>query len=364
VTQALADVEWDVCVLEPRRDPELEAYMRRGVGAVPSSVPYFASVPWVVRSMASLGPLGAPPLHVDTALAELLGLVVSQDNSCRYCFGMQRMMLRVYGFSDRRIHAIESNFLEAEIDPRAKLALEFARRVSRAAPRVTSADAAPLHDAGWRREAVRELAYIAAYDVYMNRLMTVGAVPFAPAERMGNAWLVRGIAPLMRFSMRRLQRRARERAAAVQLEIRGPFAYLLHALADLPCAKPLGETLAAAFASPVLPARGKALIFAVVARGLECPLATSESQRLLLDSGLGADEIDFALTHLSSPRLAPLENELLAFARGTIRGKPLQAQQRTRALAQRLTPEQVVEAIALAALANAVCRLAVVTELE
>jgi alkylhydroperoxidase family enzyme len=65
---------------------------------------------------------------------------------------------------------------------------------------------------------------------------------------------------------------------------------------------------------------------------------------------------------LGSPELDPIENALIPFARGTIRGRPLQLQLRTRALLELLSPEQIIEAVAVSALANAVTRLGVVTE--
>src|SRR5512145_2072902 len=141
---ALRNVEWEACVLEPRPDAELESYVRRTLGSVPSAVPYFTASPWLVRAMASLSYFGSPLVHLDYTFADLVGLVVSQDNSCRYCFAVQELMMRVHGYSLERLRRLEQDFLEAEIDPRQKLALDFARRISRASPLVCAADAEPL----------------------------------------------------------------------------------------------------------------------------------------------------------------------------------------------------------------------------
>ena len=70
--------------------------------------------------MVTLSYYGAPLAYVDYELADLVSLVVSQDSSCRYCYGMQRTVMRVHGVSEARIRQIEQNFLEAEIDPRTK----------------------------------------------------------------------------------------------------------------------------------------------------------------------------------------------------------------------------------------------------
>jgi AhpD family alkylhydroperoxidase len=360
---ALADVEWDACVLEPHRDRELEAYVRRGLGTVPSSVAYFARVPWVVRSMTEMSSAGSPLMHVDPVLADLVGLVVSQDNSCRYCFGVQRLMLRVHGVPESRIHQLEQGFLDAEIDPRAKSALDFSRRLSRAAPLASASDTQALRAAGWSTDAIRELAYHSVFNVYMNRMMTIAAIPFAPVEGMADSWPVRIFAPVIRVAMRQRQKRALARAAHLPPErALGPWSYLVGALDGLSCARALRETLDAALASAALPKRAKALIFAVVARGLDEPLAMREAGELLAECGLTPDRAEPILTHLGSPDLDPKENALIPFARGTIRGRPLQLQQRTRALLELLTPEQLIEAVAVSALANAVTRLGVVTE--
>lgn len=358
---ALADVEWEACVLEPRRDRELEAYVRRGIGMVPSSVPYFTRVPWIVRAITEM--LAAPARHVDPVLGDLVGLVVSQDNSCRYCYGIQRMLMRVHGVPDARIRQIEHDLLEAEIDPRAKAALDFARRVSRAAPLVSSAEIRALRAAGWTNDAIRELTFVAVQNLYLNRMMTLAAVPYEPAERLASMRAIRFAAPLMRLQMRWQHRRALARVTPLPADRPpGRWEYLIRALDDLNCARPLRETLDGALESRVLPARAKALIFAVVARGLDCPHAAREAGDLLLETGLTSSQIEATLDHLGSPDLDPLENAVVPFARGSIRGRPLQLQQRTRALVGVLTPEQLVEAVGVAALANVVGRLGVVTE--
>ncbi|HTO52863.1 MAG TPA: hypothetical protein VMR50_05700 [Myxococcota bacterium] len=360
MASALADVEWEACVLEPRRDRELEAFVRSRFGAVPSAVPYFTRVPWVVRSMPVLGP-DAPLLTLDSLLPDLIGLVVSQDNSCRYCFGVQRMLLRVHGLPDSRIRKLEQGFIDAEIEPRFRAALDFARRLSRASPLSAASDLTPLRDAGWSPPEIRELAYATAFNVYMNRMMTTVAIPYAPVESLADSWLIRVMTPLLRYLNVRRARKAQALASARPTEpARGPWAYLLDALSGAPASHALRETLDAALESSVLSRRAKGLVFAVVARGLEAPHAAAAASALLGECGLAPEVLESALTHLGSSELNGVENALLSFARGTIRGRPMQLQQRARALLDRLSPEQLIEAVGVAALANLVTRLDVV----
>jgi AhpD family alkylhydroperoxidase len=359
----LRDVEWEACALQPRHDRELEAFVREKLGAVPSAVPYFAASPWIVRALTNLGYNGAPLVGVDYALADLLGLVVSQDNSCRYCYGVQRTVMRIHGVPEARIREIEQNYLEAEIEPRTRLALDFARRISRASPLVSASDAADLRATGWETPAIRELAYLSAYNVFMNRLMTTAAIPITGVERVAGHWAVGWLAPLARLMMRRRWRHSPGTRLSPE-QRSGPWSYLVCALDGLPAAGVLRTVIDQMWDSPHLTRRAKALVFAVIARGLDSSLAEREATGLIEANGLERGEIEPVLTHLSSPALDPVEAAIVPFARGTIRGRPTQLQERTRALLARLPGEQVVETVGVCALANALCRLSVVTQLE
>ena len=111
--------------------------------------------------------------------------------------------------------------------------------------------------------------------------------------------------------MRRREKSARARAAQLAPErARGPFAYLVGAFDGLSAARPLRESVDAALASPVLGRRAKALIFAVVARGLDDALSARESSDLLGECGLSGELAESVLTHLGSAELEPIENAL------------------------------------------------------
>ena len=210
----LSDVEWDACVLEPRHDRELESYMRRELGAVPSAVPYFTASPWLVRSMASLTYYGAPLVHLSYVLADLVGLVVSQDNSCRYCYGDS-----ANGDARARVARGANPPDRAELPRgRDRAAHEARARVRSAhiarARRSSRVRCAAARAAGWEPQALRELAYQSAYHVFMNRLMTMAAIPVAPVERQAEHWVLGWIAPVARLVMRRRWRTRRRHAAS------------------------------------------------------------------------------------------------------------------------------------------------------
>ena len=357
---ALKDVEWESCALEPHPDRDLSAYLRRELGVVPTSAPYMTPCPWIVRSLAGLNFYNALLAHLEIPLAELIALVVSEDNSCRYCFGVQRFVLRLQGVPERRIRGLEDGLFAAELDPRSRSALEFVRRFSRGNPLASGADAEPMRRNGWSEPAIREAAFVAATHVYYNRMATLPALPPQQMEALADRWWIRLVSRALRRRLLRNQRRGVPVPLPPDARA-GPYGALVGAFDGLPAAGALRQTLDEAFASPALPRRTKALVFAVVARGLGCLLSEAEAGRLLGEEGVGAPEREEILAHLASPQLDATEAALLPLARDTIRYRPAQIQRRARAVLDAIGVERFVEFVGVAGLANAVCRLAAVT---
>jgi alkylhydroperoxidase family enzyme len=298
---------------------------------------------------------------VSFRLADLIGLVVSQENSCRFCYATQRVLLRAQGLPERRILQLEDDFVAAQLDPRERAALEFARRISRCSPRPSGADRAALRQAGWSEEAIKELAFVASSHVYFNRVATIPALPVQRLERLSGSWLFGVLAPLMGLRIRGHQVRG-ERQPLPPDRRAGPYAGLVQSLDGLPAALALRSVLDEAWRSPALPERAKTLIFAVVARGVGCPQSESEARRLLEALRMRATDIEEAVAHLGSSCLDVVEAMVVPFARETVRYRPVQLQQRARQLAASLEPAQFVELIGVTALANAVSRLCLAVE--
>ena len=90
---ALAEVEWEECFLPPTRDPELERELRAANGGMlPPGTPYYLHCPWVARAAVHYDWLKGRLAHLPLAFAEQVAVVVSQDNSCRYCFAAHRLL--------------------------------------------------------------------------------------------------------------------------------------------------------------------------------------------------------------------------------------------------------------------------------
>lgn len=353
---SLHEIEWEECLLEPRRDAQLEREARRAMGLVPPFVRLFAPCPWIARSILHGNFRRDQLVHVDLALADLIFLAVSQDNSCRYCYTAQRSILRVLGFEEERIQRLEVASSSPEADPHDRLALDFARRISRANPPPSRAERAALVGAGCADEAVKEIAYVAASTVMSNRLTTLPALPMETAEP-DRLWYVKLLRPLLARRLR--SRRGQPERLRPELKS-GPYAYVTLQLDGLPAARVLREVLDQAFESPILPLRAKALIFAVVARGLDSGRAEDEAKGLLASIDLDAAGAEEVLAHLASPKLDAIEAALVPFARETIRYRSSDIQRRARKLREGLSVEQFLEVVGIVALANAVCRLSLV----
>jgi alkylhydroperoxidase family enzyme len=355
----LAQVEWEECLLEPRRNPKLEREVRRTLGLVPGSVRYFEHCPWLVRALARSNLQNGQLVHVELELADLVFLAVSQDSSCRYCYASQRAQLRIMGFDEGRIRRLEEASFLAEGDRRERLALDFARRVSRAAPAPSEADREALLEAGFSDGAIRELAYVAAQTVAANRNTTLIAVPLDSVEGLETRWSTRLLRPFIARTLRSRRRPGKPERLAPELR-EGPFAYVSLALDGLPAARIGREIFQEAWHSPILPPRVKALVFAVVARGLASERAEREATELLAPLGLDRDDVGEVLAHLTSPKLDALEEAALPFARESIRYRPVEIQRRGRGLREKLNPAEFLELVGVIGLANALVRLSLV----
>jgi AhpD family alkylhydroperoxidase len=354
------EIEWEACLLQRRIDPALEKWIQQECGRVPGAVWYFSGCPWIPEALALLNVRLMTRVHIDHDLADLVGLVVSQDNSCRYCYAAQRALLRILGFPQARISQLEQDLLTAELDPREKAALDFARCVSRSNPPPTEADRKALLEVGFSDMEFKELASIAALHVFFNRVSTLPALPPQRWEELPDRWYARLFRPVIARRAQSLRRR--EKPATLSNEQKaGPFSYLILALDGLALAGVLRRVLDLMWNSPVLSVRSKALVFAVVARALGCRMSSRESHRLLLEEGLGDDDIDEILSHLGSQRLDAVEAAIVPFARETVWYQAAQIQRRARQVREKLSSEQFLELIVVAAIANAVCRLGVVT---
>lgn len=353
---AMHDVAWEPCLIEPASDRALESYARQKQGMPQPMIGYFAPVPWMGRALVDSHSEYGLLMHLDQAVADLIVLVVSQENSCRYCYAGVRALLWLQGMSRTRIQRMENELSQAALSPPTMAAIEFARSQSRSGPGARRAAREGLARAGYGAEEMREIAYVAAATDFSNRAHTIAAIPARPLEKMPEQWIVRLLRPVLGRVIKK--RRYRGQATSFDRGRSRPHADLLHAYAGSPIAPALEKMMSEMWASPHLTRRCKLLMFAVVARGLACEVCAADVGKTLREEGISDPMLNQVLTHLDAPGLDPVERALLPFARETIWYEPGSIQRRARAIRANLDSAPFLEAIGVAALANGVCRLA------
>jgi AhpD family alkylhydroperoxidase len=353
--RVLDHVAWEACLVEPHPAQGLEAYARRKTGIPLPSIRYFAPVPWLARALVDLHPEYGLLMYLDQNVADLLTLVVSQENSCRFCYAAQRALLWGLGMSEARIQRVEQE-LSASLAPRMAAAIAFGRSQSRTGPGGACDARQALRRAGFSDEEIKEIAFTTAATDFLNRAFTIPAIPVLPLERMPDQLRMRLLRPLIKRILER--HRFRGQATPPEPTPSYPYGRLIEKYVGSPIAVALGRTIEEMLASSHLTPRCKLLMFAIIARGLGCEVDALDIGEALEREGLNELTFTRVLTHLEAPELDDIERLLLRFARETIWYDPAVLQRRARTLLDRLSVPQFLEATGVAALANGLCRMA------
>ena len=356
MVEQLNEMAWDDPIVPSVPDTQWEAHVKKRVGAVADLYKRLSPLPWLRE--ATLDWEQYLPDHVPGRLYDIQTLVTSQENACRYCYGSARAILRLRGYSERMINRIEMQTRMAELDDKEQAFVLFCRALARSNPRPAKIERDRLQDLGFSREAVGEIAFMIASYCFVNRVATFLACPperkierfaFSPLGRM-----VGLASSIFRKSPTAPQVPAPGGASA---GVDNPFGVVIQALEPLPAARKLEKALAGMFASGGLSHQMKILIFAVVAKALDCRFCVNESQNQLIRMGMPPEELDQALRNFNAPSLEPHAPHILAWARETVHYDVMTVQKQTRQLAEKVPPETLLEAIGVASMANAVVRL-------
>jgi alkylhydroperoxidase family enzyme len=351
---ALEQIAWcEVPLVRPMPDPAWEK--ESAMGKATSAAQYLTPVRWLLHG-EELGQLRVTP-NVPVALSGLIGLVVAMDNSCRHCYGAFRSMLKIMGYSEALIRKLEETIATNKLTRKENAALEFARKVSRSAPRPSKSELQELTAAGFSPIEIAEIAYLAGINACGNRLATLLALPPDPLEEIAANWFTKLKRP---FSRKDFQTSiSRVFTPSYPSGYLGPGGRILEALRGSPACAALATVLKGAWSSTITTRRVKALIFAVVARGLDCSACEAEAAQALRDEGWADAEIQHLLTYLTSENLDPFEQRVLLFARETVRYQTRHLQQLAQDFAEGLDRNVLLEIIGLVAYANALARMSI-----
>ena len=247
-----------------------------------------------------------------------------------------------------------------ELTAKDQAALEFARKVSRSAPRPGASDLRELKAAGFSQLEIAEIAYLAAVNAAGNRLATLLAVPPDPLEEIDANWFERLKRPFTRKEFRA--------ALSYIVDVPypagfvGPGAGIVRALEGSPASAALATILHGAWNSTITSRRVKALIFAVIARGLGCPACETEATEALRAEGWTDPEVQHVLTHLTSNKLDAFERKVLSFARETVRYQTRRLQELAQAFAKGLKREVLLEVVGWVSYANGLARMSILLQ--
>ncbi len=357
----MMELEWEDAFIPRRPNPELSKEYRKAYGNSLPGLDYFTDCDWLARALLTVNLNDGLLVYTDLDFSELIWLVVSQENSCRFCYAAHRSFLQLLGYGDERIRRLEESVFSVDFSDEEKLALDFARKLSRATPPLHPQDKAPLLEAGFEDAEVDELAFLTALVLFANRFCTLLALPPYTLENLPERWYMKLSRPVVASLLSR-QRRRGVREPLSDEHRSGPYSYLVLGLEGLPVAGAFRTLLNDAFSSEGIPQRTRALIFAVIARGLECPASQDEAARLLEEDGLDRESLEPILAHLGSPELSDAQNVILPFARETIHIQASDIQRKAKALEEQIGRRLFLEVVALTSLANMVCRLASVAK--
>lgn len=355
-----SDIDWDDPVLPPPPPGPMPAELARQVRATFFYIPPWTESlrwsPWVLQAV--IDSVRVRPVHLDAHAVALLRLVVAQDNSCRYCYGTARLFLRLLGYSEGFVRALERDLLAADLDPPRRAALDFARQVSRANPRPGDEQRDVLRGHGHDDAAIAELAAFAALWVMGTRITTLGAVAPHPAEGHADHWAVRFSRPLLGYVMRR-KLGAPPLVAADPTRRAAAFDALIDVFDGLPVAANLRRIVDAAFIDGgPLPRRTRVILTAVIVRALGCDACERQLAALLGPGDPSWAEVDAMLRRLDADWLDERERLLVPVARDIARTpQPRAIQRRMLELRRQLGPAEFVDFVGLAAVACALGRL-------
>jgi alkylhydroperoxidase family enzyme len=352
----LEQIDWcDVPLLPAIVDQAWEREAARRFGFPSNLAKFLTPVHWLMEAEQLVEARVTPSISVP--LRAFISMAVAMDSSCRHCYGAFRSMLKILGYPEGVIRELEESLAVDELTNKEQAALEFARKVSRSAPRPDASDLRELRTAGFSQLEIAEIAYLAAINAAANRLATLLAVPPDPLEEIDANWFER----LKRPFTRKEFRAALSTVANVPYPAGfvGPGAEIVRALEGSPAGAALATILQGAWKSTITSKRIKALIFAVIARGLGCPACEAEAAKDLRDEGWTDPEIQHVLRHLTSTKLDSFERKVLSFARETVRYQTRRLQELAQTFAKGLKREVLLEIVGLVSYANGLARMSI-----
>ena len=355
--ESVIDIAWSDPVIPTVENPKWKANVKKQLGYIPDVLIRVSASHWLRETLLNI--LLVKVKEFPRHLSDIGSLVIAQENACRFCYGVARTQMKLFGYSDKMITGIEQDMLMAELNQKDRAFISYCRSLARSNPRPSKAELDKLLNSGFTSLEVSEITFYIARYCFTNRVATFISSPLMyEFERLSDSLWGKLLRPLI---VRKL-RPAGWRSNRPQGEYIGPFPDIFKELEDIPAAAVFQEGLEGAFSSKVLSSELKVMMFAVVARSLGCSYCKRITYQMALDLGFSDEEFESFLSTLTSPRINNKEQKILAWTRETVNYQTELMQKRLKTLAKEVDDNVLLEAIGVASLANSIVRLGVLLE--
>jgi alkylhydroperoxidase family enzyme len=342
MAKLLQEIEWEA-PLVPIQSPDYEAELTKKLS------------PWLQKTLTAItGPVIYS--YADPKLIGISQLVTSQENACRYCYGVERAIMKFWGYSENQIRDLEE---EASLaNGITQRVVTFARKLAKSNPIPAKHDWDALLAEGLSQQSISEIAAYVGESCFANRMATFLALPPNTAvENLPRRFLGRLIAKLFKKTAV-----ARKVPPPADIRNEGPCAGIIEVAGNTHLAVRLRAMTDGWLASEVIPKRSKLLMLAVIARQVGARYCEEETLGVLKHEGFSEEGVAEILAVLSSSLLTGIEERLLRWTRETIWYEPRVIQNSTRRLLDDVGESLTLEAIGTAAIGNTLARLSLVKQ--
>ena len=122
--------------------------IERAFGMVPNLFKTYAHFPALLRSNWEKTKALMMGGQLPRSLKEMIAIVVSRANACRYCVAAHGMMLQQLGFSEEQVRALEEDIDRIDLSDRERAILAFTQKSTTAPLSVTDGDVEVLRGHG------------------------------------------------------------------------------------------------------------------------------------------------------------------------------------------------------------------------
>jgi len=132
---------------------------------------------------------------------ELIAAYVSGLNACHYCHGVHKVTAEQFGIAPGLLEELLDDPSAAQISPKLKPLLAYAKKLTLTPAKMTQADADAVFAAGWDERALHDAVSVIALFNFMNRMLDGHGIEGNDElyRRRGQALKDEGYSPLLKL---------------------------------------------------------------------------------------------------------------------------------------------------------------------